>query len=108
MLEVCCGEAKTPRKPLYRGDIVECTEQCPFCEELQRTREINEYLVKDSNRPGKTHIEYRVALVQNTSYNGYSCGGSTSQSFPLNCCPVCGRKIGNIDLMVEGDKCSCD
>lgn len=53
-------------------------EECPFCAELQHIRELNEYLVKSGNRPGKTRIEYRVALVQNTNYNGYSCGSSTS------------------------------
>ena len=78
-------------------------EECPFCAELQHIRELNEYLVKSGNRPGKTRIEYRVALVQNTNYNGYSCGSSTSQSFPLNCCPVCGRKIENVDLVEGGD-----
>lgn len=92
----------SPQAAAQGGDIVEHKEQCPFCAELHRIREMNEYLVKDSNRPGKTCIEYRVALVQKTSYNGYSCGSSTSQSFPLNCCPVCGRKIGNVDLVDGG------
>ena len=77
--------------------------QCPFCAELQHIIELNEYLVKSSNRSGKTCIEYLVALVQKTIYNGYSCGSSTSQSFPLNCCPVCGRKIENVDLVEGGD-----
>lgn len=75
LLNVACGGKHNalPAKPLHEGgDIVAHAEECPFCAELQHIRELNEYLVKSGNRPGKTRIEYRVALVQNTNYNGYS------------------------------------
>lgn len=73
--------------------------KCPFCAELQHNRELNEYLVKSSNRPEKTRIQYLVALVQKTSYGGYPCGSTTSQSFPLNHCPVCGKKVDAAELV---------
>ena len=71
---------------------------CQFCETLKSQQEMQEYLITRPGRSGDTKIIYRAALVSKTFCDGISCGTSTSESFPLNVCPVCGAKITKTEV----------
>lgn len=71
---------------------------CQFCETLKSQQEMQEFLISRPGRSGETEIIYQVALVSKTFYDGVPCGTSTSESFPLNVCPVCGAKITKTEV----------
>lgn len=71
---------------------------CQFCKALKKQQELQESLITQPGRSGETKIIYRVALVRKTFYDGVPCGTSTSESFPLNVCPVCGAKITKTEV----------
>lgn len=71
---------------------------CQFCETLKSQQELQESFISLPGRSGETKIVYRVALVSKTFYDGVPCGTSTSESFPLNMCPVCGAKITKTEV----------
>lgn len=70
---------------------------CPFCEDLRKIKEINDYYRSTSQRRSvrESRTEYKVALVEESYEKSVDwCTGTvTHQQTDLNFCPVCGTKI---------------
>ena len=72
-------------------------KDCPFCENLKKTKEEWTYFKETSPRRSiqEARKEYKVALIEETYEENvdYRTGLVTHQFMSLNFCPVCGRKI---------------
>ena len=72
-------------------------KDCPFCENLKKTKEDWAYFQSSSPRRciQTARKEYKVALIEETYEEDmeYRTGLITHQFMDLNFCPVCGKKI---------------
>ena len=69
-------------------------EACPFCNDLKRNKDADAfYKAKDPERHGKYEMLYSAAFLSKTFYQGNHCGTNTFGDYPLNFCPVCGRRF---------------
>ena len=78
-----------------KSNAVAETENCPFCENLRKTKETHDWYRDNSPRHAGTRVEYKAALVTEQYEDRVDwCTGTTAyQQMPLNFCPVCGVKI---------------
>ena len=72
--------------------VQDTAESCPFCTALKDHKDIDSFYRKRNPASGSMYT-YTSAFLANSFFHGKHVSSATIGDYPLNFCPVCGKKL---------------